>query len=287
MLKPFSAVMLAAVFGMSGAVEAADLYTDGKSAGQPYLPLNTWAGFYAGVNGGYAWNTGSDISHVAIASDCGGLPGCIVGVPLLAEKATTSPEGGFGGGQVGYNWQAGRWVFGLETDVQGAGVDRANSLTNGLPIAIDRGSSSLDWFGTVRGRLGFTIFDRALLYATGGFAYGGVEDKVYAAFIGGISQTASSSQTETGYVAGAGLEYALTPSWSFKVEYQYINLGDTTLAGGTGGAFINPFAPALPATCSPGTFCLSTVHGLESSHTYNTVRIGLNYHFVPTYEPLK
>jgi hypothetical protein len=65
-----------------------------------------------------------------------------------------------------------------------------------------------------------------------------------------------------------------------------MNLGDTTLTGDTGG-FINPFAPAFPATCSPGGLCLSAFHGLESSHSYNTVRIGLNYHFVPAYQPLK
>ena len=287
MRKAFLAVIFAAAFGASGGVKAADIYSDGNPAGAPYLPLNSWAGFYGGVNGGYAWNTGSEVSHVGIASDCGGIPACVVGVPGGAAKASTSPEGGFGGGQIGYNWQAGHWVFGLETDFQGAGVNGAKSLTNTLPIAFDRGSDSLDWFGTVRGHLGFTIFDNTLVYATGGFAYGGVEDKVRGVFAGGISQTQSSNQTATGYVAGAGLEYALNPTWSVKVEYQFINLGDSTLTGGTGGAFINPFAPALPATCSPGGVCLSTVHELDSSRSYNTVRIGLNYHFIPVYQPLK
>ena len=178
-------------------------------------------------------------------------------------------------------------MFGFETDFQGASVNGANTLTNALPIAFDHGVSNLDWFGTVRGRLGFTMFDSALLYVTAGFAYGGVEDKVHAAFAGGISQTQSSNQTATGYVAGAGLEYALAPAWSVKVEYQYISLGDTTLTGGTGGAFLNPFAPALPATCSPGGLCLSTFHELEAYRTYNTVRVGLNYHFLPAYQPLK
>ena len=286
MQKTHVAAVLAAALGTGGPVEAADMYSVGNTAGNPYLPLITWVGFYGGVNGGYAWNTGSKFSHVGIASDCGGVP-LHVGVPIDFEKRDTNPEGGFGGGQVGYNWQAGRWVFGLETDFQGAGVNGSRSLTNALPIAIDHGSSSLDWFGTVRGRLGFTIFDSALLYATGGFAYGGVEDRTSGAFIGGISQTASSNQTETGYVAGAGLEYALTPIWSVKAEYQYINLGNTTLTGGTGGAFINPFAPALPAPCIQGTLCLSTFHALNSEHSYNTVRVGLNYHLIPAYQPLK
>ena len=129
MRKTLTAVMLAAVFGMSGAVEAADPYTDGKSASQPYLPLIIWAG-YAGANGGYAWSTGGDVSHVGLASDCGGLPGCIVGVPLAAEQASTSPEGGFGGGQLGYNWQAGRWVFGLETVSNRSSSVSATTLSN-------------------------------------------------------------------------------------------------------------------------------------------------------------
>lgn len=287
MRKTLLAAMLAASFGISDGGKAADLYSGGKSANAPYLPVNSWAGFYGGADGGYAWGTGGNLSHAGVASDCGGIPNCIVGVPIAAEQVSISPEGGFGGGQLGYNWQVDRLVFGLEADFQGASLNCTNSLTNALPVAFDVGSSSLDWFGTVRGRLGLTIFDNALLYATAGFAYGGVEDKAYAAFAGGISQTESSNQTATGYVAGAGLEYSFVRNWSVKVEYQYMNLGDTTLTGGTAGAFINPFAPALPATCNPGTLCLSTVHGLESSHSYNTVRLGLNYHLVPAYEPLK
>lgn len=284
MQKSLVAAMLAAALGVGSPARAADIYA-GQGPSGPSIPLSPWNGFYGGVNGGYAWNTGSSVSHVGVFSDCDGIPSCVVGVPLGFEKLATNPEGGFGGGQVGYNWQAGPWVFGFETDFQGAGVRGSRVLRNDEPIAIDNGSSSLDWFGTVRGRLGFTIFNSALLYATGGFAYGGVEDKGHGVLAGGLSDTQSSSQTATGYVVGAGLEYAFTPQWSVKVEYQYMNLGDTTLTGGTGG-FVNPFAPP-PAACSQGMACLNGSHELNSEHAYDTVRIGLNYHFLPVYVPLK
>jgi len=97
MQKSHVAVILAAALGMGSPVKAADIYA-GQGPSGPLVPLSIWTGFYGGVNGGYAWNTGSDVSHVAIASDCDGVPGCVVGVPLAAEKLGINPEGGFGGG---------------------------------------------------------------------------------------------------------------------------------------------------------------------------------------------
>jgi outer membrane immunogenic protein len=211
---------------------AADMYRAPQGVGGykdgPVYVANTWTGFYAGVNGGYGWT-----------SDSSSLPG-----------VDFQPEGGFGGGQIGYNWQGGlglggAWVFGVEADFQGADIsDSAFGVT-----------SKLNWFGTVRGRLGYA-FDRTLVYATGGFAYGEVEKK-----IPGFSQ----SETQTGYVVGGGVEYKINPSWSLKGEYQFISLDASDFNGvGPVAAFSN-----------------------TDSTDVHTVRLGLNYHVGHGYEPLK
>ena len=205
---------------------AADMYR-GEPAGSykdaPVYVANTWTGFYAGVNGGYGWTS---------------------------DSSNFQPEGGFGGGQIGYNWQGGfgfgqAWVFGVEADFQGADIS-----DNAFGV-----KSQLNWFGTVRGRLGYA-FDRTLVYATGGFAYGEVETKVP-----GFSQ----SDTQTGYVVGGGVEYKINPSWSLKGEYQFISL-DASDASGAGS--------------------LAGFSNTDRTDVH-TVRLGLNYHVGHGYEPLK
>jgi outer membrane immunogenic protein len=251
-------------FGVTGAVaiasaaNAADMYRapeggGGYKDGPAYVA--PWAGFYAGVNGGYGWSESSN--QLACPANC--LAG------FFGDSFSgLHPEGGFGGGQIGYNWQ-GIWhphlVFGIEADIQGAGISAHALDGNGSTE-----NSKLDWFGTVRTRLGYA-FDRTLVYATGGFAYGGVENDVL--FHARIPTDYRISRTATGYVAGGGIEYKFNPAWSVKAEYQYINLGTN-----------DPFAPIVP-----GTF--SSQGGTIKEDAYNTVRFGLNYHFAPEIEPLK
>ncbi len=270
MQKTLTAATFAAALAMGGTVQAADVYTGGSLKDAPVYAANTWTGFYAGVNGGYASNTGSDLS-----GNLDVLWGCDEHCPPRGNypgKVETSPDGGFGGGQIGYNWQRDRLVYGLEADIQGAGLDSDGTLTS--VFGSFHSTSSLDWFGTIRGRLGLTIFDRGLIYATGGFAYGGVEDKLTGTLTGYGTEVHSSSETATGYVLGAGFEYALTPKWSLKAEYQYIDLGNTSLSGGV-------------TNFKDGYCKITTLGDLNSEHAYNTVRVGLNYHIVPAYEPLK
>jgi outer membrane immunogenic protein len=160
------AAMAAAVTLCGGGVARADGF--GPSGPPPYGPpamsyerpygygCCTWAGFYGGVNFGYGWSPNSD--QLALGGD---------------NPTGLSPEGGFGGGQIGYNWQVGHLVFGAEADLQGSDIsDRIQDFNFG-----DTFHSSLDWFGTIRGRLGYG-FDRALVYATAGFAFGGVRNSV-------------------------------------------------------------------------------------------------------------
>jgi outer membrane immunogenic protein len=178
---------------------ATDIYRGGLKDGPPppvYVAAPIWSGFYVGVNGGYGWT---------------------------ANDGPLAPEGGFGGGQIGYNWQGlfgySPLVLGIETDIQGAGIsDSAGDVTGSV-------ENSLNWFGTVRGRIGYA-FGPALLYATGGFAYGEVESK------GNVLGLAYDvSETQTGYVVGGGVEYKFNPAWSVKAEYQYINLDASNLNG--------------------------------------------------------
>jgi outer membrane immunogenic protein len=198
---------------------AADIYRGpdayvGYKDGPAYVGVN-WSGLYIGVNGGYGWNNDSGLF--------------------------TDPTGGFGGGQIGYNVQSGNLVFGLETDFEGSGISDS-AIGN---------TSSLDWFGSVRGRLGYA-FDRVLVYGTGGFAYGRVVN------------TGFPGETQTGWTAGGGLEYKFTPNWSGKVEYQFISLDAT-----------DPFGAGRLGDAALGRT------------EVNTIRVGLNYFVGGHYEPLK
>jgi outer membrane immunogenic protein len=111
-------------------------------------------------------------------------------------------DGGFvGGAQIGYNYQMGSFVIGVEGDLQYADLGGASYAVPGVGIVSYDNS---DWFGTVRARAGFA-FDRALVYATGGFAF---------------------ADDRAGWTVGGGVEYAITNNLSLKVEGLYVNLED-------------------------------------------------------------
>jgi outer membrane immunogenic protein len=221
------------------AANAADLYRNPPPSASyvppaAYVEQNIWQGFYAGLNGDYGWGGGNGDS-----------------------SARAQPQGGFGGGQIGYNFQGGPLVFGLETDFQGGDLSGgiAGTTVGGGAFS---SKESVDWFGTARGRLGLA-FGHALFYGTGGFAYGDVRQS---AVYNGVSLGASG--TQTGWVAGGGIEYKVTPAWSLKGEYQYIDLGSEKLTD----------TANIPATNSLDT-------------SFQTVRFGLNYRFGGSSDPLK
>ncbi|WKW49492.1 outer membrane protein [Rhodomicrobium lacus] len=222
LLSGIAGLTLASVVAIASA-NSADLYrgqAGGYKDGPVVAPVATWTGFYAGINGGYGW--GDVDSDIAGGDDF---------------------NGGFGGGQIGYNWQGAfgtsPLVIGIEADIQGSGVGVDGS---------NNSEFNLNYFGTVRGRLGYAL-GNTLVYATGGFAYGEFEYKA-----SGSSET----DTKTGYVVGGGLEHKFTPNISGKVEYQYLSFDD------------------------------DKINGKEVDLGINTIRVGLNYHFGATgYEPLK
>ncbi|MBF9232491.1 outer membrane protein [Microvirga alba] len=188
-----------ALLSLTAGAMAADLPSR-RAAPVPVVavvPAFSWTGFYLGANAGYGWNTSNDKVFVNGLGLVGG-----------------NNRGGFvGGGQIGYNYQMGMFVVGVETDLQYADLGgRDNSVLFLNPALVGfRKNSSDNYFGTVRARAG-VAFDRALVYATGGFAYGDV---------GGNSFGGSSNG---GWTLGGGVEYAFTNNLTAKVEGLYVNL---------------------------------------------------------------
>jgi outer membrane immunogenic protein len=241
---------------------AADL-NGGFKDGPRMDPVPLWTGLYLGVNGGYAWRQKDDQFSYPINLDDPGNEGF----------AGIGAEGGFGGGQIGYSVQGALgtpWlVTGIEADFQGGDIKGS-----GIDALSENLQTRLDWFGTVRGRLGYAA-SNTLFYFTGGYAYGRLKQHAENT---DYTPTAvyESTVTAGGYVLGGGIEYKFNPSWSLKAEYQYMNFGKND--------------PALvPGEYSPGTPPASA--GADSYHlsddAFHTVRVGLNYWINPAPVPLK
>ena len=160
-----------------------------KSAVRPVIAYYNWTGFYVGINGGYGFGT-SNWSGAGI---------------------TPKPKGGVAGGTIGYNYQVGSWVWGLEGDFDWADV-KGSAVCAGFTCETKNG-----WLATFRGRIGYA-FDRWMPYFTGGGAYGNVKASVNP---GGFS----ASKSDFGWTFGGGLEYAFLGNWSAKIEYLYVDLG--------------------------------------------------------------
>ena len=151
---------------------------------------------------------------------------------LPSSGANSDRGSGFiAGGHGGYNWQQGSWVYGLAADLSGSGL--RSSMSGGLvgigcPFDAASTSAKIDWYGTVRGRIGWST-GNVLLYGTGGLAYGNV--KLSSSFTAGNATTnASVSQVKSGFVVGGGLDYMLQPNFVLNFSYQYVDLGTLSLA---------------------------------------------------------
>lgn len=262
MRKGIIAAAVVAAFGAGGIAAADGLPTKYAAPVPAYVPVNSWSGFYFGANLGYGWNSGS--GDIATFFDGDGTPTGFSGRGFESE-------GAFAGGQIGYNWQRNRFVFGIETDLQGAGIksDARSLVDNGDFILNRHLHQSIDWFGTIRGRVGYG-WDSTLVYFTGGFAYASVNSSVTDPIVGLPFAQFSRNEVETGFVIGGGLEYKINPSWSIKGEYQYIDLGSERLTGSA-------------------LFGVIPIHSNEIDNSLHTVRIGVNYHIdnCCEYEPLK
>lgn len=204
--------------------------------------IYSWTGGYIGVNLGYA---GGKAKHPVSVIDSG--------TTVASGSLNISSSGFVGGVQAGFNYQSDQWVYGVETDFQGSSVDAQTSINVGGLLDAEVGTK-LNWYGTVRARIGFTPVERLLVYATGGLAYG--ETKSYIRLNG---DELSAKKTKAGWTVGAGAEYAFADNWSLKSEYLYTDLGKANL-------ITEELAPDV-------------VGKLDRKFNFHTVRIGLNYKF--------
>lgn len=192
----FAFSLAGALLSVAGAAHAADIARPAQPAAvlQP-SPVYNWSGFYAGLDGGYAWGWSRWSDPLA------GTSSAHLGGALL-------------GGHLGYNWQAGSLVYGLETDAAWANLN--GSQGSGVAFC---GTGPCDtkqnWIGTTRGRIGYA-FGSFLPYLTAGAAYGDVQTTV---------PWGSASSTRLGWSAGAGLEVGLKKNWSAKFEFLHLDLG--------------------------------------------------------------
>jgi outer membrane immunogenic protein len=227
-VKKIAAAALMSVASVSA--YAADLPVKAPIYKAPATAVYDWTGFYVGVNAGLG--VGRDLTTINSPAT------------NFTESSHQSPLGALGGVQAGYNWQAGRWVFGVEADFQGADLhDNYTCVSSCLPIRSLTFDQRIDWFGTARGRVGYTT-GPVLTYVTGGFAYANVKDTIYNTFIplGGLglpltTVTTTNQEVRTGYAIGSGVEASLGGNWTGKIEYLYLDLGSrsTTVGANTFG----------------------------------------------------
>lgn len=210
---------------------------DVAPANKMFSPVraSSWTGFYAGVNAGYAFG---DANSALV-------------LPAASNPFSSKYDGFIGGAQMGYNWQAGSIVFGVEAEINYADVSGSRLVPSTTAVA----TNTLEWFGTARGRIGYA-FDRVMPYVTGGFAFGKnkLEVRDAASAAGAIDFA-----THRGWALGGGVEVMVRENWSAKVEYLHVDLGNknTYMVDTIGGA---------------GSF-------MSSDLKFGLVRGGLNYRF--------
>jgi outer membrane immunogenic protein len=231
-----------------------------------------WTGFYAGGNIGYSWGNSDTVANFYNNT---------TGTLLYSVPASFDMNGVIGGGQIGYNkFVNSRWIVGIEADIQASGQDGGTSFicpgaicnlgqtaipAASAPVSAAAFNQSLDWFGTVRGRLGVTVNPSTFAYVTGGLAFGKISTSgVLTGFTGGGVATSngfSEDTTKAGWTIGGGIESRLNAQWSAKIEYLYIDFGSVS----TTGYLLTNFIPIRAV--------------FNSDVTDNIVRVGLNYKF--------
>ncbi len=243
---------VAAAVMMTGTSFAADLIVEELAV---YAPAAyDWNGFYVGVNAGYG---GGLFTHpFALNDPPDSLPGTI-----------DVTAGGFVYGvQAGFNAQMDGILFGIEADIQGSTIDGRVSLSiddvdDVIPgidtIGADAGTS-LDWFATLRPRIGF-VNDRFVVYATGGLAYGQTTSSINVSINDVPLFDPTVTNDRFGWTIGAGIEYALTDSITLKTEYLYTDLGSEEIINEDLGG--------------------GTSFTMDSAVAFHVVRAGLNFQF--------
>lgn len=253
----------------------------------PAIAADTgWTGFYVGANGGYGWND-------ATLSDAPGdqnTATVFLGQPNVASSsASFGSKGWLGGVQAGYDWQLNqRWLAGVEADFDWSDIAGNGSAPTmvvfGNEVATLNASQKVEWFGTLRARIGYLATPDLLLFATSGLAYGKVSESASIVLPPGASNSqgnfgtgyacggiygdstcfaGAGSRTSAGWTAGAGAEYRFSQHATVKLEYLYVDLGTNDF----------PISAAHPGALKP------SVLNASSETAFNVVRVGVNYRF--------
>ena len=272
-------VISLAALAFSGSVFAADLPFPVKAAPPPApAPAYSWTGFYVGANLGGGWAS----RNVDYTPNDPGTALLLAALGSPSESFNTS--GLIGGLQLGYNKQFNRnWLVGLETDIDGSGMKGSGSSSQFAGFITESVAERVDWFGTVRARLGYLPTSNLLAYFTGGFAYGRVDHSGNLSIPGGIllintppfsttctgpavCSAGSSSGVDVGWTVGGGLEYALSQNFSVKADYLYVSLQGRSVTETALAVFI------------PGTIPNSFNANFGRTN-FNVARVGFDYRF--------
>ena len=196
-------------------------------------PVYNWTGVYLGAQGGYGWGS-ADWSNM---------------IGYVDTTADVNPRGALGGGHLGYNWQTGMWVLGIEGSWSWADLKETANNPGGTASR----SSKIKDIALVTGKAG-VAFDRTMVYFRGGYANANarIDSLVFATGV-----TSTGSERRSGYVLGLGADYALAPNWIVGVEYNYIGLENKFL----GTTFSNGPCAGCGANVDPK---LSTITGRVS-----------------------
>ena len=252
-MKIFTAAAAAALLiAGTAASSAADMAVKAPPVVAP-APIWSWTGFYIGGHVGAGWGTTESTLDNIIAP---GFPAVAVGFPI----AQNSRSGFLGGGQVGYNYQSGWAVFGVQGDIAGMDVKGTTPCLFVLSC-----TAKSDWLATVSGRFGGVVADRTLVYVKGGAAWLNTTHSLNVpAFGGGLGGFTglSAESTAFGWLLGLGAEYAFTPNWSAFIEYDYMDFDRKNVA-------FNLAIPGGPAATA----------NVSIQNKLSIAKVGVNYKF--------
>jgi len=203
-----SVAALAGVLSIPIAATAADLSPQSAPIASAPFGYNYWTGFYIGLNLGGAWTNGS------------------VTDSLFGLSASTNRSGFISGGQVGFNYQFGNFVLGVEGDADWTSLSATGTGVPILGIGTLQGSAGTKWVSTLAGRFG-VAFDRVLFYGKAGGGWVGNNATITNLTTGA---SVSASNTNGGWLLGAGIEWGFLPNSFVKFEYDYLGLRNWTFA---------------------------------------------------------
>jgi outer membrane immunogenic protein len=234
------------------ALASAAVAADMPMKAPPVAAIPTWAGPYIGVNAGVAWHRWSfnDVDDQLFILPTGKNSNNVF---WRDDRAAFTA-----GGQVGYNWQSGNVVYGLEADLNWVNGKSSFSFPDpNNSSELITASTKLEWLATIRGRLGITVSPPTLLYATGGVAFGGVKDVYGKSNVIASVGPAVNDKTLVGFAVGGGIEHQLSPNWSAKIEGLYLGFEKSNVS----------------------RFFSNNTYRSEFKHSAVLARIGLNRRF--------